>query len=194
MSTGLLVQTAVAGLMAAGLLAAFAARFSVGRAWLAVAAGTMLADQAAKWWALLMLPSGRSLRLAGGRLMMTCELNPLQGFSNEFCGILAATAILAILAFVLYRGLAERGYRMGQASAVACGLIAGGFLAIAADRVFRRAVVDLFYLGPTGAYLYNLADLAVFMALVLLSFRALQLIPQAWRHRHTIWRELVSGA
>jgi len=193
-STAVMAQTVVAGLMAAGLLVVFAARFSASNGWLGAAIATVTADHASKSVARLALGDGRSLELLGGRLGLTYELNPLQGFGSTFWGVLLVTAAIVVLAVVLYHGLSERGYRMAAGSSFACGLMAGGFSAIAFDRAFRGSVADLIWFGPHGAYLYNLADLAVFAALVLLVLRLLQLLPEAWRHRRIIWRELTNGA
>jgi len=194
MSSGLLAQTVVAGLMAAALLLAFAVRFAPDHGWMAAALATVAADHATKGLAHLTLRDGGCLELLGGRLVVAYDSNPMQGFGAAFAGILGVTVVIVILAAALYRGLAERGYRMARISSVACGLMAGGFAAIAADRALRGAVVDLVYFGPAGAYLYNIADFAVFAALVLLTLRLLQLAPEVWRRRHAIWRELTEGA
>jgi signal peptidase II len=67
----------------------------------------------------------------------------------------------------------------GLASALAFGCLIGGALGNAADRLVHGAVADFLYfhtpvsLGPLSNYVFNFADAAIFVGVVLLVYEAL---------------------
>ena len=132
---------------------------------LAAAVITLIADQAVKWWFLVPLDIA-----ARGPMRVTSffeivlvwnrgisyGLFQQDGQAGRFF-LIAVSAIAAILMLIwLLRVRA-------MLPALSLGLVAGGALANAIDRLLRGAVVDLFhfYVGDFSWYVFNLADAAI---------------------------------
>jgi lipoprotein signal peptidase len=72
---------------------------------------------------------------------------------------------------------------MSPAAELALALMIGGYLGILMDRVRLGFVVDFIEFGRAGAFVYNIADLAVFAAIALLVARCVHFIGQARARR-----------
>ena len=149
-------------------LADLSARFwgPYSRLGLAVAAATLVIDQADKWWMLLAYDIRAKGRVAATPFLdLVFVLN--QGVSYSFLtgsGLrwqyaLAAFAGLASLALTVWlaRGITN------TLAAVSVGLIIGGALGNGLDRLTLGGVADFFSLHAFGYYWYvfNIADVAI---------------------------------
>ncbi|MGJ0395022.1 MAG: signal peptidase II [Methylocystis sp.] len=99
----------------------------------------------------------------------------------------AARLALLIVQGAIIAGLAVWMIRTrSRATALALGLIIGGALGNAADRIMRGAVADFFYLhtslpvGPLANYVFNLADVFITAGVALLVFEGF-FLPQERR-------------
>lgn len=91
----------------------------------------------------------------------------------------AARAALLAVQLTIIAGLGFWLWRIqGRLPAVGLGLIIGGALGNAADRLFRGAVADFFYLhttlpvGPLANYVFNVADVFITMGVALLLYES----------------------
>jgi len=90
--------------------------------------------------------------------------------------LLVQAAIVAALTVWLWRAPHPR-------PALALGLVIGGALGNAADRLTRGAVADFFYLhtelpvGPLANYVFNVADVAITVGVALLLYESLATSP-----------------
>ncbi|MGE0231857.1 MAG: signal peptidase II [Flavobacteriaceae bacterium] len=132
---------------------------------LAAAAATLLVDQFVKWWFL-----GPVDIAARGPLQITPFFEILlvwnrgisyglfqqDGEAGRYF-LIAVSVLAAILMLVWLMRV------RAMLPALALGLVAGGALANALDRLLRGAVVDLFhfYAGDFSWYVFNLADAAI---------------------------------
>jgi signal peptidase II len=99
---------------------------------------------------------------------------------------------MARLALLIIQGAIVAGLAIwmvrtpSRATALALGLIIGGALGNAADRIARGAVADFFYLhtslpvGPLANYVFNLADVFITLGVALLVFEGF-FLPQERR-------------
>lgn len=131
---------------------------------------SLLADQAAKAWALEELGGGRHVRLVGDVFQLRLVRNSGSAFGLAADWPLVIFLLnLGIMAFV-----AVWAMRASEAG-TAFGLVLGGGLGNLADRVFRAPgmgfgeVVDFIYLSfwPT----FNLADSAIVIGVALLMLK-----------------------
>ncbi len=141
------------------------------------AAGFALAlDQAHKYWMLNVFDIERRqpIRLAPF-LDLTLSWN--RGISYSLLTAYDDTARLALLAaqLAIVAGLAAWLWRAKKnVVALGVGLIIGGALGNAADRLLRGAVADFFFLhtslpvGPLANYVFNIADTAIVAGVALL--------------------------
>jgi signal peptidase II len=136
---------------------------------LAVASVIVLADQATKTWALHHLANGPR------HLFWTFSLNLQFNTGMAFSQVTGATAlvtgaatiVLSVLVVVALRG-------RGAYTAVVFGLLIGGALGNLADRLVRQqggAVID--FIDPRWWPVFNIADAAVSVGVVLLVARSL---------------------
>jgi signal peptidase II len=146
----------------------------------AVAAAVLVADQASKSWAIGLLdgPERPSIVLTPFlALVMSWNrgiaytLLRSEGDFGRFA--LAGLAFLAVglLSYWLWRA-------RGLAATLGFGCLIGGALGNASDRLVHGAVADFLYfhtpfsLGPLSNYVFNLADAAIFVGVVLLVYDA----------------------
>ena len=147
----------------------------------AVAALVLAADQASKFWAIGLLggPEHPSFALTPFlALVMSWNRGVAytmlrsDGDVGRFALVAVALAAAGFLAHWLWRA-------RSLVSALAFGFIIGGALGNASDRVIRGAVADFlyfhtpFWLGPLSNYVFNLADAAIFVGVVLLVYEAM---------------------
>ncbi len=93
---------------------------------------------------------------------------------------------MVALLYFLYERLLKRGYRMSTIAELALAMMVGGYLAILLDRVRLGFVVDFLEFGRASAFVYNVADLAVFAALALLVVRVVQFLSDARARRNRV--------
>ncbi len=151
---------------------------------LAVAVAILLADQASKFWliGLLGADGGRSFRL-GPVFNLVMVWNPGVSFglfaseSTVMRWILVAVsvAVAAGLAVWLVRGV-------NRWLAIALGLVIGGALGNAIDRVVHGRVADFFdfHVGAWHWPAFNLADSAIVVGVVMLMLDSL-FADRRWR-------------
>ncbi len=133
---------------------------------LAVALATAGIDQAHKWWMLLVYRIAEK-----GRVYVTPFLDLIfvknTGVSysmldqSSYSGQLLLTAFALLTTFALWVWLAHSG--TGRVMAWSLGLIMGGAVGNAIDRVVIGGVADFFSLHAFGFYWYvfNIADVAI---------------------------------
>ena len=146
------------------------------------AAGLALAlDQAHKYWMLNVfdMEQRAPIRLAPF-LDLTLSWN--RGISYSLLAAHDDAARLALLAaqLAIVAGLGVWLWRAQKKwLALGLGLVIGGALGNAADRLLRGAVADFFYLhtslpvGPLANYVFNLADAAITFGVALLLIESL---------------------
>jgi signal peptidase II len=136
---------------------------------LAAAGGALLVDQAHKYWMLDVfgIEQKQPIRLLP---FLDVVMSWNHGVSYSLLSAHGDVARLALLFFQLaiILGLAVWLRRTDRAvTALGLGLVIGGALGNAADRLLRGAVADFFYLhttlpvGPLANYVFNLADVAI---------------------------------
>jgi signal peptidase II len=146
----------------------------------AVAVFVFAADQASKLWAIGLLggpdhPSYAltpflALVMSWNRGIAYTMLRS-DGDLGRFALVGVALAAVGLLAHWLWRA-------RGLIPAIAFGLLIGGALGNASDRLTHGAVADFLYfhtrlsLGPLSNYVFNLADAAIFVGVVLLVYEA----------------------
>ncbi len=160
------------------VLVLYLRRFARSWRWMVVALGVCVVDQAAK-----VVVSSQSAQhrvsLFGGWIRVSYLENPEQGFGGSFSYLLLTTAVCVTLLVLLYDRLAKTKYRMSTVAEVGFALMIGGYLGILLDRVRLGFVVDFLELGRAGRFVYNLADLAIILAVALLLARGIQFLGQA---------------
>jgi signal peptidase II len=145
---------------------------------LAVAAATLAVDQAVKLWLLF----GFGLAQRGEvRLLPIADLVLLwnKGISyslfeqNSLVGRIVLIAVAIVAAVLLGLWLWRERSLVG---AVGLGLIIGGALGNAADRIAWGAVIDflLLHWGTWNWYVFNIADTAIVVGVALLLYAALR--------------------
>lgn len=171
-------QAVLSALLLVAVLVLYLRRFAPPWRWVAVALGVCVVDQAAK--ALISPHIGqRHISLMGGWLRITYAENWQQGFGGTFSYLLLTTAILVAALFLVYGRLVQAKYRMSLLAELGCALMIGGYLGILLDRVRLGFVVDFLEFGRRSVFVYNLADLAVMVAVALLITRGLQFLHEA---------------
>jgi signal peptidase II len=172
-----LAQAILSTILLVGMLVLYLRRFASSRRWVAVALGICVLDQAAK--ALLPVTLGLGpFRLLGGYLTLSYLENRDQGFGGSFSYLLLITAICALALIFLYGRLSRARYRMSALAELGCALMIGGYLGLLLDRIRLGFVVDFLEFGRGSEFVYNVADLAVLLALAVLAARALQFVSE----------------
>jgi signal peptidase II len=184
-TTTAVVQAVIAAVLLIGVLALYLLRFTRSWRWVAVAVLVCVLDQAAK---AIISPEVQQRRLSvlGGWMRITYAQNPEQGFGGNLPYLVAITAVLVGALYVLYERLLKARYRMSPLAEMAVALMVGGYLGILLDRVRLGFVVDFLEFGRASAFVYNIADLAVFLGLALLIARGGQFLRQAWLRRYRV--------
>ena len=139
-----------------------AAAWAYARSGFGLAAATLLADQLHKWWmiGLWKLPLGHRLPITPF-LDLVYVVNPGISYS-----LLANLGQMPLIVFALISSLALAVWIVHAHSrlvAASLGLIAGGALGNAIDRLHLGGVADFFSLHAAGFYWYvfNIADVAI---------------------------------
>jgi len=173
-----LLQAVVSALLLLGMLVLYLRRFAPAWRWVAVALGICVLDQGAK---ALVSPATRNQQISvlGGWLRIGYAENVEQGFGATFSYLLLATVVCVVALFFLYGRLAKTKYRMSVLAELGCALMLGGYMGILLDRVRLGFVVDFLEFGRASSFVYNIADLAVILAVALLAVRGLQFLAQA---------------
>lgn len=178
-------QAVASALLLVAVLVLYLRRFAPPWRWVAIALGVCVADQAAK--ALISPHIGQHhISLLGGWLRITYSENWQQGFGGTYSYLLLTTALCVAALFLLYGRLVQVKYRMSLLAELGCALMIGGYLGILLDRVRLGFVVDFLEFGRGSAFVYNLADLAVFVAVALLIVRGLQFLRETRVRRLTL--------
>lgn len=179
------VQAVVAAVLLIGMLTLYLIRFARSWRWVAIALLVCVLDQAAK--ALVSPGLGqRRMSLLGGWLQIRYAQNWEQGFGGSVPYLLVTTAVCVAALYFLYERLLKARYRMSPLAEAAVALMVGGYAGILLDRVRLGFVVDFLEFGRASAFVYNIADLAVFLALALLITRVGQYLHQAWLRRFRV--------
>lgn len=143
---------------------------------LTAALAALALDQAHKYWMLHIFDVADRPPI-GLTPFLDVVLSWNYGVSYSLFPAHEAATRLALLTFqgAIVAGLAIWMVRAeSRATAVALGLIIGGALGNAADRLVRGAVADFFYLhtslpvGPLANYVFNLADVFITAGVALL--------------------------
>ncbi len=142
---------------------------------LRVALVTLVVDQANKWWLLAVY------QIEGkGRVALTPFLDLVfvkntgvsysMFDSDSYSWQLGLTAFAVVASFGLWIWLARTGENRAMAWAI--GLIIGGALANAIDRVLLGGVADFYSLHAFGFYWYifNIADIAIVAGVIVLLY------------------------
>ncbi|WP_216921042.1 signal peptidase II [Synechococcus sp. CCAP 1479/9] len=136
-------------------------------------------DQLSKRWALEHLPSGSIQPLLPGLLQLQRVSNTGAAFSlfagapNQL-GLVSALVSLGLLFWILWRPLA------GLWNVLALGLLLGGAVGNGIDRWRHGAVVDFLEFVPIHFPIFNLADVAINLAVACFLIDLLR--PHADRH------------
>jgi len=179
------VQAVVAAVLLIGVLTLYLLRFARSWRWVAIALLVCVLDQAAK--ALVSPgPGQQRMSLLGGWLQIRYAQNWEQGFGGNVPYLVLTTALCVGALYFLYERLLKARYRMSPLAEAAVALMVGGYAGILLDRVRLGFVVDFLEFGPASVFVYNLADLAVFLALALLIARVGQYLHQAWLRRFRV--------
>ena len=184
------VQAVVAAVLLIGVLTLYLLRFARSWRWVAIALLVCVLDQAAK--ALVSPGLGQHrISLLGGWLQIRYAQNWEQGFGGNVPYLLLTTAVCVAALYFLYERLLKARYRMSPLAEAAVALMVGGYAGILLDRVRLGFVVDFLEFGRASAFVYNIADLAIFLALALLLARTGQYLHQAWLHRFRLQDRVV---
>jgi len=184
------VQAVVAAVLLIGVLTLYLLRFARSWRWVAIALLVCVLDQAAK--ALVSPGLGQHrISLLGGWLQIRYAQNWEQGFGGNVPYLLLTTAVCVAALYFLYERLLKARYRMSPLAEAAVALMVGGYTGILLDRVRLGFVVDFLEFGRASAFVYNIADLAIFLALALLLARTGQYLHQAWLRRFRLQDRVV---
>jgi signal peptidase II len=131
---------------------------------LGVALATLVLDQACKWWMLVVFgieEKGRVAVMPFLDLVFVKNLGISYGVGAGFVGQEALAVFAAVAAIAMAVWLARGG--SGWVMAASLGLIIGGAIGNAIDRLHLGGVADFFSLHAFGFYWYvfNIADAAI---------------------------------
>ncbi|MFB3881975.1 MAG: signal peptidase II [Armatimonadota bacterium] len=176
------VQAVLAAVLLIGVLSLYLLRFARSWRWVGVALLVCLVDQGLK---AIVSPGIHHQRLSflNGWLRIAYAQNREQGFGGDYRYLLVTTVVLVAALYFLYERLLKARYRMSPLAELAVALMVGGYLGILLDRVRLGFVVDFLEFGRASAFVYNIADLAVFVAVALLIVRGGQYLRQQWLRR-----------
>jgi signal peptidase II len=132
---------------------------------LGLAGAVILLDQLSKAWAQQHLPAGVMRPWLQGLLALQLVYNRGAAFSM----LSGATALLALVSLLVAVGLVVwilRQRSLGRLQVIAVGLLLGGTVGNGLDRWRLGAVVDFLALVPIDFPVFNLADVAINLAVV----------------------------
>lgn len=170
----LMAQAIISAVLIIAVLVVFLLRFAKGHMWVGVVFAVVLLDQTTKYVVVHMFNQGRLVPAKSWWNLVYFE-NRLLGFGESDPLLLSAALACFVALIALFLRLEKRNYRMGWAMQVAAALIVGGCLGILIDRMGRGYVIDWIDFGPQSEYVYNIADLAVIAAAVILLARVIRL-------------------
>jgi signal peptidase II len=133
-------------------------------AW-AVASGVLVLDQGTKAWALQQLPSGLAQPFLPGLLQLRLVHNTGAAFSL----LTGSTPLLALVSLVVCVALALLLWRRPPQTmplSLALGLLLGGAAGNGLDRWRLGSVTDFLELVPISFPVFNLADVAINLAVL----------------------------
>jgi signal peptidase II len=185
LSSPSVAQAIISAILLIGVLSLYLLRFARSWRWITVALLVCVLDQAAKAVVSPHLQYHR-LALLNGWMRITYAQNWEQGFGGNGPYLLLTTALCVAALYLLYERLLKARYRMSPLAELAVALMVGGYLGILLDRVRLGFVVDFLEFGRASAFVYNIADLAVFVALALLVARGLQYVRLSLARRHSV--------
>ena len=138
------------------------------------AAGLLLLDQLSKQWWLQNLPPGVSQRWIPGLLNLRLVWNDGAAFSLFRNGALwlGWISLLVSVGLLIWIGRRGRQWSRWQAAAAAC--LLGGSLGNGIDRWRYGAVIDGLELVPFSFPVFNLADVAINLAVLCLLIEAIR--------------------
>lgn len=184
MSFGLseFTQAILSALLLAAILVLYLHRFAQAQRWLPIALGVCLLDQVMKVYVIANHLDTRHLSLFRGAIRITYLRNREQGFGGDISYLLFLTALCVAALLFLYYRLDRMNYRMSQLAEVGFAIMIGGYLGILLDRILLGSVIDFIEFGRHSPFVYNLADLAIILAMGLLSLRVVRFLtePIAW--------------
>ncbi|MFM7268512.1 MAG: signal peptidase II [Cyanobium sp.] len=130
---------------------------------LALAAGIVLLDQISKHWANSLLPPGRSLPCVPGLLALQLVHNSGAAFSlfhgsSRPLGLISLVVSAAVLLWILRAPAGGIWLRLGL------GFLLGGAIGNGLDRWREGVVTDFLALVPVSFPVFNLADVAINLA------------------------------
>ena len=128
----------------------------------AIALVVVAADQLTKWWAEANLGDGQVIPVIGDFIRFELVYNPgaAFGLGAGFAGVLAVLAVIVAVAIAWYAWRVRSGWW-----ALVLGLVLGGAITHAGDRLFRSPgflqghVVD--FIGYGDWFIGNVADIAI---------------------------------
>lgn len=185
-----IAQAVLSAVLVVGVLVLYLRRFAPPWRWVAIALAVCVLDQAAKALVSPRMEQER-ISLLRGWLRITYAENWEQGFGGAFSYLLLTTAVCVVALYFLYGRLARANYRMSRLAELGCALMIGGYLGILLDRIRLGFVVDFLEFGKASAFVYNIGDLAVFLALALLVVRGLQFLAEVRAKRLSIQDKVV---
>jgi signal peptidase II len=171
-------QAIVSAILLATILVLYLYRFARAQRWLPIALGVCLLDQVLKVYVIANHLDDRRVPLFGGAIQITCLRNREQGFGGDISYLLFLTALCVLALLFLYYRLDRMNYRMSRLAEVGFAIMIGGYLGILLDRIMLGSVIDFIEFGKRSQFVYNLADLAVILAMGLLCVRVVRFLTE----------------
>lgn len=180
MSFGLseFAQAIFSAILLAAILVLYLHRFARAQRWLPIALAVCLLDQVMKVYVVANHLDDRRVSLLGGAIQLTYLRNREQGFGGDISYLFFLTALCALALLFLYYRLERMNYRMSRLAEVGFAIMIGGYLGILLDRVLLGSVIDFIEFGKHSSFVYNLADLAVILAMGLLGLRVVRFLTE----------------
>jgi signal peptidase II len=147
------------------------ARSQARLSWL-LAAALVLLDQASKFWAAQQLPAGEASAFLPGLLQLRLVYNSGAAFSL----LTGWTPLLAIISLLVCAGVALvllRRPPSDAGAALALGFLLGGAAGNGIDRWRLGAVIDFLEFVPIRFPVFNIADVAINLAVLCFALDAL---------------------
>ena len=151
--------------------------------WL-VSLGAFLLDAISKLLADRML-QGKSVSL-GWLAQFKLAHNP--GMALGIFAKVPAAGILLPLFAILCGWLMMRCYRITRFTAIACGMVMGGFAGNFVERILHGYVLDMIYFPWLPFFVCNVADIFICFGVVLLAY-SLLLRPKDWQEKGEVTKD-----
>jgi signal peptidase II len=147
------------------------ARSRAGLSWL-LAGALVLLDQASKLWATQQLPPGEAIAFLPGLLQLRLVRNSGAAFSL-FTGWAPLLAVISLLVCGAVALVLLRRPPNDTGAALALGFLLGGAAGNGIDRWRLGAVIDFLEIVPIQFPVFNLADVAINLAVLCFALDAL---------------------